>query len=244
VESDNGEFSATPSSSSIAPLDSQKFYVTFSPLNSGAESCNLAFTHDASTSPDTILVSGVGTSASVSVGISVTADWNMLSIPALVPDYSKLTLFPSAISPAFAFSPSGYSQSDTLQNGRGYWLKFGAPDTIEMSGLALGEDTVDVHGGWNMIGSVSDPIPIGQVEPVPPLAIVSSFFGYASGVGYFNATIIEQGRGYWVKVSQAGQIILRTGSLSASGSTVSERKKERKAQEVIDEIVLVQRKME
>jgi len=162
---------------------------------------------------------------SLSIAFEVGPQWTMLSVPAVVQDYSKAALFPSGISPAFAFTPSGYSVRDTLENGTGYWIKFGPADTVQMSGVALGYDTVDVGANWNMIGSLSYPFPTSAVEPVPPLTIVSSFFGYASGAGYFPAGTIEPGGGYWVKVSQAGQIVFNASSLRAAGHLVVKEKK-------------------
>ena len=60
VVSDNPEFSVLPTSGSLAPDSSMTFYITFTPIDTGAEYGNIVFTHNAATSPDTVTVSGIG----------------------------------------------------------------------------------------------------------------------------------------------------------------------------------------
>jgi hypothetical protein len=78
VASDNGEYSVTPTSASIAPSASQKFYITFSPVDVGAESGNIVFVHDASGSPDTVGVSGTGVEPGFSVAPTSIAFGNVV----------------------------------------------------------------------------------------------------------------------------------------------------------------------
>ncbi|MEX1140061.1 MAG: LamG-like jellyroll fold domain-containing protein [Bacteroidota bacterium] len=60
VESDSAEFIVAPTGGSIAAGESQKFTVTFSPSSTGLKSGNIVFTHNASSSPDAVAVSGFG----------------------------------------------------------------------------------------------------------------------------------------------------------------------------------------
>ncbi|MGH2566953.1 MAG: choice-of-anchor D domain-containing protein, partial [Bacteroidota bacterium] len=61
VASDASEFTVCPFPSSVAPGDSAYAVVTFRPTAVGAVGGNIIFTHNASTSPDTLCVFGVGT---------------------------------------------------------------------------------------------------------------------------------------------------------------------------------------
>jgi hypothetical protein len=54
------QFAASISIANIAPFDSVKFYVTFTPDSLGLKTGNLVFTHDAATMMDTVNVSGTG----------------------------------------------------------------------------------------------------------------------------------------------------------------------------------------
>lgn len=141
----------------------------------------------------------------------------MVSVPLLVEDYSKTTLFPTATSDAWTYQPDigiGYIKKDTLDNGIGYWLKFGSDQVIEMTGFTYPTDTIDLAEGWNMVGSISEPVNVNMIEFIPGDISRSKFFGYRAG--YFVTDTLESGRGYWVKVSQPAKMILsRSGILKS-----------------------------
>jgi hypothetical protein len=61
VTSGNGAFAVSPAGASIASNASAKFYITFTPANTTAQTGNVVFIHNASSSPDTVAVSGTGT---------------------------------------------------------------------------------------------------------------------------------------------------------------------------------------
>jgi hypothetical protein len=88
-----------------------------------------------------------------------------------------------------------------------------------MSGSSIALDTVNVTAGWNMIGSVSFPVLTSDVMPVPPLTIISAFYGFTISGGYSSEDTLMPGKGYWVKVSQAGQIVLNSGSVLGPASS-------------------------
>ncbi|MBI4810466.1 MAG: T9SS type A sorting domain-containing protein [Ignavibacteriales bacterium] len=131
--------------------------------------------------------------------------WNLVSIPVIVEDNRKVTVFPEAISNAFAFQDV-YISKDTLLNGIGYWVKFANADTVCFIGSQISVDTIDVKAGWNMIGSNSISIPTNQIISIPPGMMTSTFFGYRGS--YFTTDTVKPGNGYWVKVSQNGKLIL------------------------------------
>jgi hypothetical protein len=131
--------------------------------------------------------------------------WNMISIPLSLPDYTKSTLFPSAISQAFAYEGS-YLSKATLANGIGYWLKFPDSTTTVMDGYLRNREFVDVTTGWNMIGSVSSEIPVTGIFESPPGIVQSPYFAYNGS--YSITTTIRAFQGYWVKVSQPGRLTL------------------------------------
>jgi uncharacterized protein (TIGR02145 family) len=151
----------------------------------------------------------------------VAAGWNLLSLPASVGNGSRAFLFPSALSPAFVFRyPVGYHPQDTLQNGTGFWLKFASADTVLIPGNTSLVDTIQVQGGWNLIGSLTMPIAISAVKTEPTGIITSQFFGYVSGVGYHQADTLYPGHGYWVKMNQSGSVILSDPSSTSAAVTV------------------------
>jgi hypothetical protein len=141
------------------------------------------------------------------LGMSVTGKWNMVSVPLTIDNYARTSVFPTSMSNAYRYN-YGYFEATTLTNGRGYWLKFAAPQSVTLTGLLITVDTIDVVHGWNMIGSISVPVPISTIETIPPGILDTQVYGYDNG--YKVPLEIVPGKGYWVKVSASGKVILRT----------------------------------
>jgi uncharacterized protein (TIGR02145 family) len=141
--------------------------------------------------------------------VHVSPGWNLLSLPADVSNASLSALFPSAISPAYTFSPTGgYEERDTIAPGIGFWLKFATAETVLISGTDSFRDSIPCQAGWNIIGSISLPVDTGLVVTEPPGLITSGFFQYVQGAGYLQAATLRPGAGYWVKMREAGSIVL------------------------------------
>ncbi|MBI1807326.1 MAG: T9SS type A sorting domain-containing protein [Ignavibacteria bacterium] len=153
-----------------------------------------------------------GNYASNAYAYALDAGWNLLSFPLIVIDPRTRTVYPNALSKAFYYS-SSYVERDSVQHGYGFWMDFPAAQTVWIAGSSVLADTLTVHRGWNIIGSVNDTTPISSITTNPPGIFSSNFFGYNSG--YYASSIILPGKGYWLKVSQDGTLIL-----PASGSTM------------------------
>jgi hypothetical protein len=148
----------------------------------------------------------------VSISVAVRDRWNLVSNPMIVPDPRKDTLFPSSTSSAFAYEGT-YAVKESLENGKGYWLKFGAAASVTIWGTMITDDTIAVTSGWNLIGSISTSIAVGSIGSSPGGIVTSGFYGYAGA--YSTTDSLHPGHGYWVKVNQDGDLIL-----SSSGSPV------------------------
>lgn len=139
---------------------------------------------------------------------TVMTGWNLVSLSLTGIDPAVANVFPNAVSRAFAFvSGTGYVERDTLVIGAGYWLKFSAAEIDTFVGCPIACDTIPVVAGWNLIGMISSPVATSSITSIPSGIITSSFFGYGSG-GYTAATTLLPFKAYWVKVSQAGSLIL------------------------------------
>jgi len=173
---------------------------------------------------DTVTVE-VGATTVATVGIDVQASWNMISLPVLPENPRRDSLFPTAISSAFGYfpPPTGYSSRESLDVGGGYWLKFPSGQTAVVSGAGITLDTIQVFGGWNMIGSISWPALTADLQPLPPVTLLSSVFGYQAPGGYFAADTLAPGGGYWLKVSQPGMIVVPSAILSIQPPVVAGR---------------------
>jgi alpha-amylase len=159
----------------------------------------------------------IAAKATVIFGISTTtaaqsvgAGWNLLSLP-LDPDDPRFSVnYPAAASPAYSYSSvGGYASSDSGRTGRGYWVKFPASGSVAIHGGLSREDTVDVEPGWNLLGSLSVPLPASGVRSLPPGIITSGFFGYGAGGTYVTNDTLMPGCGYWVKTGGSGRVVLK-----------------------------------
>ena len=149
------------------------------------------------------------------VTFNVNDKWNMLSVPVIAGDSTKTALFPTATSEAYEYEHAYIVKAD-LSAGKGYWLKFSGSQSVSLSGSALMVDSIDVVPGWNMVGSISSPVNASTITSIPGGIRTSSFFGFDQA--YVIDTTMEPGRGYWVKVTQAGKLIL---SSSAGNNSVN-----------------------
>jgi hypothetical protein len=140
-----------------------------------------------------------------SVPYLVADDWNMISLPfKQVDDPSVTALYPATSGTAYQYTGS-YSTVGSLTHGPGYWLKFLGMQAGTIIGCTSLIDTVAVRNGWNLIGSVSDTVPVVSVS-AQGTTVISNYFGYSGG--YFVADNILPGQAYWVKTSSAGSLVL------------------------------------
>lgn len=133
--------------------------------------------------------------------------WNMLSLAVDTDDSTAATVFPTANSSLYGFSPgSGYSPASRLSRARGYWARFPAPVENVVNGLARDSAQITLEEGWNLIGSVSAPLPASAVTTDPPGILDSRFWSYDHG--YTVVDTLRPFGGYWVKASQPGSMTL------------------------------------
>ncbi|MDI6804091.1 MAG: M20/M25/M40 family metallo-hydrolase [Bacteroidota bacterium] len=131
--------------------------------------------------------------------------WNMVSVPLGVANYEKENIFPNAISNAYRYENS-YFESDTLDNGIGFWLKFPTITDVKMVGSIISCDTIDLNVGWNLIGSISEPISISSLVTIPEGILANKIYEYSNG--YRITETLVPGRAYWIKANSAGELIL------------------------------------
>ncbi|TAK61159.1 MAG: T9SS type A sorting domain-containing protein [Bacteroidetes bacterium] len=150
-----------------------------------------------------------GTTTSFNYGLE--QNWNMVSVPLKVNDYSTSALYDSIVSSAFTFE-NGYVQKETLVFGKGYWLKSASSYLESFTGTASYVETIDVADKWNMIGALSIQIQTSNVAPIGT-SLPSQYFEFSNLNGYEPVAAIKPGKAYWVKVNGAGKLALRFGSL-------------------------------
>lgn len=147
------------------------------------------------------------------------ASWRLLSIPIISTVVQKDSIFPGTIGyDAFRYQ-GAYQAVDSLYPGWGFWLKFPSPDSITIYGHNRSLDTIPVNAGWNLIGSLSHPLPVSRIESEPAGMVGSQFYTYIN-TGYVHSDTLWPGYGYWIKMSGEGKLILST----TVGETITEKK--------------------
>jgi hypothetical protein len=110
------------------------------------------------------------------------------------------SIFPDAISNAYGYN-NGYVTATSFEYGKGYWLKYPNPDTITFCGYDI-SGSIFLSAGWNIIGVFDVSLPVNDINTNPTNIFTSSFYGYNNG--YVTASILEPGKGYWIKTNQEG----------------------------------------
>ncbi|MHB8581409.1 MAG: C1 family peptidase [Ignavibacteriaceae bacterium] len=142
-------------------------------------------------------------SNTIYANVSMMQDWNLVSVPVIAPDMSASALFSSANSPVYGYSDK-YNIITTLENGKGYWVRYSALDTLKISGQSVNSSTIPVTAGWNLVGGYEKNVNINQITTTPWGIINSPFYGYSSK--YEIPTKMEVGKSYWVRTSDSGFI--------------------------------------
>jgi trimeric autotransporter adhesin len=210
VHSTNGEFTVQPGSAVINVGDSAEFYCTFTPLSRGTRVGTIEFLNNGIYSTKTVVASNVEAAA---ITINVNSGWNLVSAPLITADMRKTSLFQHSVSEAYSYE-SGYHAKDTINNMTGYWLKYSSIEAIDIFGFPFTDDTLEVSEGWNLIGSITNPIEATSITSAPPGIFNSICFTYQSG--YKIADSLYPGKGYWVKSAQNGKLIFSSTAHSRS----------------------------
>lgn len=205
-----------PTSGTVAPGDSMVVQLTGnSPLQpAGDYFTAIQIEHNDSSQLTSIIPIALHVGTNQIITSIVRQRWNLVSLPVDAFTKDVQTLYPHATSAGYEFTSGGYVTKDTLETGKGYWIKFSAADTIYYNGYIFGVDTIDVGTDWNIIGSLSAPIPTSSITTIPEGILQSAFFGYEGG--YLPSDSIVPGKGYWVRVSQPGQLILSQTARAAA----------------------------
>jgi len=149
-----------------------------------------------------------GISPTFPLTVSIDDGWNMVSIPGLHPLNQDVdTWWPGLTGGVFKFS-GGYVPVDTAETGEGYWMKHTGDTTYNYHAIeVLLHDPIVVDENWNMVGCYEEPVPVSGITP--SVGTVISVFGYSGG--YTLADTLVPGVGYWINVSDSGNIILTGG---------------------------------
>jgi hypothetical protein len=165
------------------------------------------------------------TDAAITLSYDLLAGWNFLSVPLNRQDMSISTLFPGhSSSDAYRYNGDGYDQISTVEPHQGFWLKSTQNQTIEISGQRSTQISCNLQSGWNQIGSLSVAADFSDPLDDPDQSVPACAYTYDPLLqSYYDVTILEPAKGYWVYSYNDALLIIALGSPGppATGSTLS-----------------------
>jgi len=151
-------------------------------------------------------------SPEIDLGLAVKHGWNLVSLAVSVFNNNKVGVYPTSNSEAYAYTTK-YEIDPQIHLGLGYWLRFPNPQSILVTGSPVTVETVAVRQGWNLIGSISAPTSYDDIVQIPGGIVIPPIFQY--GDRYTRTSTIFPGRGFWLKSSAAGVIVLSSHPASS-----------------------------
>jgi len=155
--------------------------------------------------------------------LTVTIDdgWNMTSIPGLHPTNQDVTTWWSKLTGSVFKFNGGYVPVTIVTPTEGYWMNNSGTETYNYPAIEIvTHDPISANTGWNMIGGYENSAPTSGLTTTPPGLISGTIFGYSGG--YFPATNLVPGYGYWIKLTGAGSINIPSGPLAKGSLEVVE----------------------
>jgi hypothetical protein len=106
----------------------------------------------------------------------------------------------------FAWSGTGYVVPTTVSAKKGYWVLVSAAVTGRIIEGNAPADACTCHltTGWNLVGPRGNPRGGSQPKPPPPAWAIACF-GW-TGTGYTIPANCQEGSGYWMLATQAGDL--------------------------------------
>ena len=136
-------------------------------------------------------------------------NWNLVGLPLLVNNSEYFELFPSATeNSCYSYTETGYSSETSLSAGNGYWLHFEETGTHSIVGEAISEISINMNSGWNLISGITYDINSYEIQDPQNIIIPNTLFEFQGASGYAYAQTLEPGKGYWIRTSGTGVIII------------------------------------
>ncbi len=154
----------------------------------------------------------------VNVTVDARAGWNMLGVSAEIDNPDAGVIFAGAI-PGTVFGFNGvYQEAETLDAGGGYWARFENEHSIVVSGLTLREQILNLKSGWNLISGISSTVNVSELIDPSRAIIPGTLFAYEGA--YASVDNLQPGKGYWLRASKAGEVIVREQAPQSSSKTL------------------------
>ncbi len=132
--------------------------------------------------------------------------WNMVGLPMDIEHDHYTEIYPGAIeNTLFAFE-DGYVQVDTMELGKGYWLRFSDETETVLTGILLTYGLLHLSYGWNIVSIFSDTVYVEDIIDNDGIIVPNTWYGY--GAGFVSTNVLIPGHAYWVRASADGWVTI------------------------------------
>lgn len=135
--------------------------------------------------------------------------WNLVGMPLHSDNTHYASLFPGAISGTLYHFNGVYRQSESLESGRGYWLRFTKDGGASLQGEYINDVEIELAQGWNIISGPSEKSSVAAISDPNNIVIPGTVYGFEGT--YVRSSEIEPGQGYWIRASKKGSIRITSG---------------------------------
>jgi hypothetical protein len=148
----------------------------------------------------------------VSFDITMYTGWNMLSVPVTVSETGVDLVFPGNAA-VYTYANGAYTVPTDVAVGVGYWvLRQGADTLITITGTPVTSYLKTVYPYWNMIGSVTDTVPVTDIRATPDSLKLPLYWYDPSTSGYVTETSVIPTHGYWAGVTDTCDLVVEKTS--------------------------------
>jgi hypothetical protein len=145
----------------------------------------------------------------------------MVGLPLVVEDGNVSTIFPDAINGTLYSFGVSYILEETLENGKGYWLRFDDSGSSDITGGEITSLTMSMNEGWNLISGISSTIFLENILDPWEIIIDGTLYGYNGSYLYTESLV--PGEGYWLRTNDEGDITLSSSQQSARAVSSADR---------------------
>lgn len=139
---------------------------------------------------------------------SLAAGWQLGGLPLDVPDsnYEQVYSTVPLTQAPFAWGGTSYVFEEDMALERGYWINTDSAGTQIVMGTPVASSVLDLMAGWHLIAGPSCDLDVTAIDDPGSILVPGSIFGYNGG--YVAAATLDEGEGYWLQTSAAGQLTL------------------------------------
>ena len=140
----------------------------------------------------------------IEIQLDLKAGWNMVSLPVNPSDNSTSSVF-AGTEIVYTWNPDtkSYYIPASIAPNRGYWVAVLSDVDLSVTGIPCYEWTAPITAGWNMVGSVMDPVDFGDPQDEPDGSVEGFNYWYNPATSSYEfSTAIDPTKGYWVAAVQ------------------------------------------